>query len=317
MRISVIIPAYNVARFIEKAISSATLQSEVHEVIVVDDGSTDSTPSIVKNLQKTNSKLKLFYHENKINKGRSATRNKGILEAKGDFIAFLDADDFYVQERFTNDKLEFDKNQNCHGVYNAVGFHYYRKATKEEMQNKKLNTIDRHLDPKELFDAVISSKYGYLHLNGLTVKKEVFFTIGYFNENLKVAEDSDFIYKLAIKHTICTGIIDAPLAMRGIHDANIFNQVELYKQYNIKMYESVLKWSCENKIHLSKIDRTLNFLWLFKFKEDNSLVTDSCYWIKLCLGSPRILFSSLWFKYFPVIRKRQLLFPFIYKNKKS
>ncbi|MCG9793903.1 glycosyltransferase family 2 protein [Flavobacterium algicola] len=316
MRISVIIPAYNVERFIEKAITSATQHSEVYEVIVVDDGSTDDTCSIIEKLQKTNAKIKLFYHEGNLNKGRSATRNKAIREATGNFISFLDADDYYLENRFINDSKVFKNNAGCEGVYNAVGFQFYRQASEQEKKNPMLNTINRVVPPHELFEAVVSSKYGYLHLNGLTVKKEVFDTVGYFNENLKVAEDSDFIYKLALKHSICTGIIDAPLAMRGIHDINIFDQVEIYKIYNIKMYESVIKWSCENKIALSKIDRTLHFLWLFKFKEGNSLFTDSWYWIKFCLTTPRILFSPLWLKYFPVVRKRQLLFPFIYNIKK-
>lgn len=312
--ISVIIPAYNVEQFIEVAIVSAVKQPEVNEVIVVDDGSTDGTLKIIKSLQVENAKIKIYHHENHINKGRSATRNLGIKNSTTAYIAFLDADDFYLPNRFTNDKKMFQEDAKCEGVYNAVGFHFYRALNPLEEGTFKLSTVSQKIKPEALFDAVISSKFGYLHLNGLTIKRTVFDKIGYFNESLRVAEDSDIIYKMALKCRLESGIIDVPLAKRGIHETNIFNQEGIYKIYNIKLYESIISWSCKNNILIQYIDSTLNWLWVFKFREKNSLIRATLYWATLFLKNRKLLFTYLSIKYFPIIRQRQILFPFLYRK---
>lgn len=313
--ISVIIPAYNVERFIEKAIVSALEQEEVEEVVVVDDGSTDNTVEIVKGFQKGNSRIKLFYHLNHINKGRSATRNLGIQNATENYVAFLDADDFYLTNRFKKDRAIFEKSTTVEGVYNAVGFHYYRKASESEKVQNKISTLSQQVPPEELFDCVISSKYGYLHLNGLTVKKTVFDKIGYFNEALMVAEDSDIIYKLALKCVVIGSSIDVLMAKRGIHENNIFTRSDLYKVYNIKLYESILYWGYHNHISLNNMDTTLKWLWVFKFRANDSLIKNTYYWAILFFKAPKLLFSYLSIKYFPIIRLRQILFPFLYRSK--
>lgn len=313
--ISVIIPAYNVERFIETAIVSALKQPEVSEVVVVDDGSTDGTLQIIKDLQVSCAKIKIYHHENHTNKGRSATRNLGIKNSCEDYIAFLDADDFYLANRFTNDKKVFQEDVKCEGVYNAVGFHFYRALNPLEEGTFKLSTISQKIKSEALFDAVISSKFGYLHLDGLTVKRSVFDKIGYFNESLQVAEDSDIIYKMALKCRLESGIIDVPLAKRGIHETNIFNQEAIYKIYNIKLYESTISWSYKNGISIQHIDSTLNWLWVFKFREKNSLITDTLYWASIFFTNPKLLFTYLSVKYFPIIRLRQILFPFL--NRKN
>jgi len=89
-QISVIIPAYNGSLYIRPAIASVLHQTyRDWELIVVDDGSTDNTRQIV---QQYEDKLRYLYQENQ---GVAAARNRGILEAKGELIAFLDQDDFF------------------------------------------------------------------------------------------------------------------------------------------------------------------------------------------------------------------------------
>lgn len=310
--ISVIIPAYNVEGFVEKAILSAVQQPEVIEVLVVNDGSTDGTQKRLEKLRDENLKVIIFQHKNGANLGRSATRNLGIQKARANYIAFLDADDFYLENRFVNDKFVFENIQSCDGVYNAVGFHYYRKATAAELQKSHLNSLSKKLAPQELFDGIVSSKYGYLHLNGITVKRSVFDSIGLLNDSLLVAEDSDIIFKMALKCNLEAGIISQPLALRGIHDSNIFNNEDVYKIYNIKLYESILSWSYKNKIALQQKDTILKWLWFFKFRDGNSLWNHVIYWFFLVKKNPEFFFSILGIKYFPLIRLRQILFPFLF-----
>ncbi|MFV8322616.1 glycosyltransferase family 2 protein [Flavobacterium sp. LS2R12] len=312
--LSVIIPVYNCECFIEKTIASVIAQPEVTEIVVVNDGSTDTTVLLLEQLQKQYSILKIFHHQNKLNKGRSATRNLGIQKATGNYLAFLDADDYFLANRFVNDIKVFQENKNCDGIYNAVGFHFYRAATNEEIQSHQLYTVNQKLNPDFLFEALLSGKYGHFQIDGLTVKRSVFNTIGLFNEALLVAEDTEIFWKMAIKCQLETGIIDCPVAIRGVHSNNVFTQANLYEKYTIKSYESLVVWCSQNKVSYAIIDELFKWIWILKHKEKNKLFQDIGYWAKLFFPHPKLLFSVLSIKYFPVIRFRQMLFPFLYKR---
>jgi len=311
-RVSVIIPAYNAEKFIEKAIHSALQQDEVSEVIVVNDGSTDKTGDIIKKIQNQNAMVKIYDHEHNANQGRSASRNLGIENATGNYIAFLDADDFYLPNRFENDKKLFQLHSTIDGVYNAIGAHFYRESTTKEFEKLKLFTINKKIDPENLFEALISGKYGYFSIDGLTLKKSVFQTIGKFNENLLVSEDTDLFWKMALKCRLIAGILDKPVAKRGVHDKNVFNRTELYDIYDLKMYESLYVWSSKKHIDINTIERFLERIWIIQFRKKKKLYLYIIYWIQLNLKSPRLLLSHLGIKYFPLIRLRKNLFPYLY-----
>lgn len=312
--ISVIIPAYNVERFVEKAIQSVLEQTEVTEIIVVDDGSKDDTLQIVTRLQNEFPIIKLYHHPNKVNKGRSASRNLGIQKATGNYIAFLDADDYFLPNRFANDIKIFGENPICDGVYNAVGFHFYRAATGQELTTHQLYTVRQQVDPEELFKNLLYGKCGHFHINGLTVKKTVFEVTGVFNEGLVVAEDSEMFWKMAIKCRLETGIIDRAVAIRGVHENNIFDNEKLYAVYNIKMHEAVAIWCSKNRVSKVVIDDVLKWIWMLKYKQRNKLYHDIKTWAQFFFFQPQLLFTILSIKYFPVIRYRQMLFPFLYKR---
>lgn len=94
--ISVIIPAYNTEKYIEQAINSVLSQTFTNlEIIVVDDASTDNTREVLRSIQ--DSRLRVFHQT--INAGAGATRNRALQEARGNWIAVLDSDDWYAPER--------------------------------------------------------------------------------------------------------------------------------------------------------------------------------------------------------------------------
>lgn len=96
--VSVIMPAYNCEKYIEDAINSVLEQTYSNlELIVIDDGSKDKTIDIIKRISKQDDRVKLVKNEK--NLGVSATRNKGISLAKGDWIAFLDSDDIWKKTK--------------------------------------------------------------------------------------------------------------------------------------------------------------------------------------------------------------------------
>lgn len=94
--ISVIIPAYNCATTIRQAIESALQQDVLLEIIVIDDQSTDGLDVI---MQEYEENPHVIYLKNEENSGPSATRNRGVREARGSYIAFLDSDDYWEQDK--------------------------------------------------------------------------------------------------------------------------------------------------------------------------------------------------------------------------
>jgi glycosyltransferase involved in cell wall biosynthesis len=313
--ISVIIPAYNVEDYIARAIQSALKQSQVREVIVINDGSTDNTQNILKLLQKDDNRIKILHHLGEVNRGRSVSRNLGLLNSKSNYIAFLDGDDFYLKNRFKKDIKIFKNDPDCDGVYNAVGFIYYNKELIKKSQQQELYGVKKTIPPDKLFKYLLNGKYGHFQIDGLTVKRSIFLKTGFFNNELVVSEDTDLFWKMALKGRLITGHISQPVAMRGIHNSNIFNRIDIYKKYRFKLYESLIFWGAKNNIPLSNIDQLMEVLWLLKHKDKLGMLKEIKYWIALFFVKPRILFSYLSLKYFPLVRRRKQLMTLLIKSK--
>src|SRR4051812_37519090 len=124
-KVSVVIPVYNAEKYIKAAVNSALMQEEVGEVILVEDKSPDNSLSVCKGLEMQDSRVHLYQHPDKQNHGAGASRNLGITLAKLDYIAFLDADDYFLPNRFKKDKTLFEKDPSIDAVYSAIGTHYY------------------------------------------------------------------------------------------------------------------------------------------------------------------------------------------------
>lgn len=118
--ISVIIPVYNVAAFLNRCLQSVINQSYGNiEIILVDDGSTDGSGDVCDEYSKLDDRVKVIHTENR---GLSAARNRGILESKGEWICFLDSDDWY-EKSFCSKLIDFARLNDCDivccGIYTA------------------------------------------------------------------------------------------------------------------------------------------------------------------------------------------------------
>ncbi|PAK35391.1 glycosyltransferase family 2 protein [Peribacillus simplex] len=106
--ISIIMPAYNCEKYIKEAIISVTKQTyQIWELIVIDDGSSDNTVRIVEELLNHDERIRLYINEK--NQGVSATRNRGILLANGEWVAFLDSDDMWQKTKLENQMINAQK----------------------------------------------------------------------------------------------------------------------------------------------------------------------------------------------------------------
>jgi glycosyltransferase involved in cell wall biosynthesis len=260
LTISVIIPVYNAAEFLEKSVHSALPFEEVKEIILIEDKSTDNSLDICKKLANESPKIRLFQHPDKGNHGAGATRNLGIEKATADFITFLDADDYYLPNRFEAEK-EIFKDPKVEGVFGAIGIEYLTEKGKKEFQSKfsdtSLTTVHYPAEGKEVFKGLLSltpKTFGtFFHLNALTIRRSsIEKNMLRFNKILKVHQDSDFIVKLAFHCHLKSGIIDRAVAVRGIHDNNRITKIVRYSpDYNKRqflLWNSLYEWSKTSKL---------------------------------------------------------------------
>lgn len=259
LKITVIIPVYNAEAFLRKAVESALQFDEVKEIILIEDKSTDNSLEICKKLTAEHSEIHLYQHPDKKNHGAGASRNLGLKKASHDFIAFLDADDYYLPNRFEAEK-ELFKNPETEGVFGAMGTEFLSAKGKLEFEKKfrntQLTTVNYHAEGKDIFYGLLGldrSFGSFFPLNCLTVRSESIRKDGVrFNENLRVHQDSDFIIKLAFHCHLKSGNITEPIAIRGVHDNNRITKITRYsQQYNqrqLLLWKSLYEWSLDKKI---------------------------------------------------------------------
>lgn len=148
-RISVVIPVYNVENYISECIDSVLNQLEIpYEIILIDDGSTDRSYEICKLYAEKYSGIKLISQKNQ---GVAAARNRGIDEAKGDWILFIDSDDI-INENLLKDFSPFLKNNCDIGFF---GFKYFKNQLPKDM----VSSDDFHLLRKNDLDALIPALF--------------------------------------------------------------------------------------------------------------------------------------------------------------
>lgn len=238
-KVTVVMPVYNAAKYVEEALLSAVHLPEVGEIVLIEDGSKDNSLAICEGLSKTYEKVSLYIHENNHNKGASESRNLGILKAKYEYIAFLDADDIYCENRFEKDSNIFLTQQTVDGVYSAVGY--------INEPDGKIFTLKKYISPEKLFHYLLRGTYGHFHTNGITVKKEIFNKVGYFNPQLILHQDSEMWLKMAIECMLIGGELKTPVALIRRHEGNRI-WVGQNDKTRLLVYQSFLNWVINKNI---------------------------------------------------------------------
>jgi len=229
--VSVIIPIFNAAPFLECAVLSALEQPEVGEVVLVDDGSTDESFTVAKNLQERHpGRVTLSSHPGHAHKGPGETRNLGLEKAHFPFIAFLDADDWYLPGYFQYDKIAFEKDPQLEMVRHPLGNGWNPNDTTQEWypeyagQDTARAVFYSRVDdpnPKNYFASLYPLGDVSSGVAGtLTIRRSLIDSVGYFPPR-DWAEDVALHLKLAAVGTIAFADMGNPLAMRRIHVDNL------------------------------------------------------------------------------------------------
>jgi glycosyltransferase involved in cell wall biosynthesis len=252
MRVSVIIPVYNAANYIQQAVESALAQPETGEVILIEDGSPDHSLAICQELAVTHPIVHLYRHPNGENRGAAASRNLGICKSTCEYIAFLDADDFYLSGRFSVAREFFAVDPELEGVYEALGEHIESKAAAQRWDAGRgprgLTTMTKKVSPDQLFETLVPGGNGHFHLNCLVVRRTVFDKTGLFDEPLRLAQDTAMIWKMASVARLAPGRLDQPVAMRRIHEYNRCSALSPQERRRVWLivFSTVWRWSRKN-----------------------------------------------------------------------
>ena len=307
LKISIIIPVYNASAFLENAVTSALQLEEVKEILLIEDQSTDNSLEICRKLASENVTIKLFQHSDQGNHGASASRNLGLEKASQDFIAFLDADDYYLPNRFEAEKNLF-QNSTIEGVFGAIGTEFLsekgKKEFEEKFKNVALTTLKKRCEGKEIFRGLIGldpTIGTFFHLNSLTIRRKSLEKNKLkFNENLRVHQDSDFITKLAYHCFLKSGFINKAIAIRGVHDDNRITKIKLYSEkYNERqflLWNSLFEWSAN--LDLSKEEQNIFYLNKNSFQlSTESGLKKGFHLLNVFLKNPSILKTKYRFTY--------------------
>jgi glycosyltransferase involved in cell wall biosynthesis len=196
-RVSVIIPAYNAARFLPQAIDSVLAQTfgDV-ELLVVDDGSTDETPAVVARYDDP----RVRYLRHARNRGLPAARNTGIRHARGELIAFLDADDYWLPEKLAV-QVEALRDPAV-DVCCVAAFYRLPDGTVVVSRAEQLTGDD--LCRMLLFRAAVPGSG-----SSVIARRRCFAEVGLFDETMVALEDRDMWLRLAMRYRFA--FVDVPL----------------------------------------------------------------------------------------------------------
>ncbi|PRR69664.1 glycosyltransferase family 2 protein [Clostridium thermopalmarium] len=239
--VSIIIPTYNSGKYLLEAIESCLNQTYKNiEIIVIDDGSTDNTKYLLKNYIEEG-KIKYFYQQNR---GRSAARNLGLEKASGEFIQFLDADDYIHHKKIEKQIKLFNKNKDIGLVY--CGAIYIK-------DNVQIHKLLKKVRSKNFLYKLIQGNF--LPIHAPIFKSE--FKVK-FDEQYSHMEDWDYWIRLITKYNVKIGHINEFLSFIRVHNNNTSKE-------RLTMLEA--EQNLVNKyIKEFKDKRMLAYLYLKKFK---------------------------------------------------
>jgi glycosyltransferase involved in cell wall biosynthesis len=240
--VSVVIPAYNVSRFIDTAISSVLDQTYRNvEIIVVDDCSTDGTTN---EITKFKDKVRFVRHE--INQGAAAARNTGINVCRGELVAFLDGDDKWAPGKLEIFADSFSKNPEVLFAFSDFSRFKWSDGSYFALSNSQIfpmifNILQRYkyrdrkcfVIPKaDMFRLLLE---GYpIFPSAIVVRKRIFESVGMWRK-VRTNEDFDFGLRSCRKTDFL--YIDENLAMVGRHDANLTIDTHRQKEGDICVFD--------------------------------------------------------------------------------
>ena len=217
--VSVVIPAYNCDRYIADAIESVLRQTRrADQIIVIDDGSTDGTDVVIRQYEDRVS----YVRQQTGPSGAAAARNRGVALARGDFIAFIDADDIWLADKLRQQLDLLLTNPALDAVFCHIEIFHERGADEGQSADNNRKSLP-----------------GYLP-SSILIRKEALHRTGLFDESYQAGEFIDW-YARATERGLRFGLTSAVLVRRRIHGFNLgIVKQHLYGREYLRLVKSAL-----------------------------------------------------------------------------
>lgn len=253
--ISVVIPVYNRPSLVKRAIESVLAQSlKADEIIVVNDGSDDDTPLVLKSF---NDKIKIITQKNS---GVSSARNSGIKSVKNSWICFLDSDDVWHKNKLEQ-QFAFHQH-NPHILFSHTAEEWIRdgKPVKQKKQHKKPSgfCFEENLNFCKIAPSTVM------------IDKTIFDKVGYFDEALEVCEDYDMW--LRVLNAFEAGLVDEVLTTKFAGHEQLSFKYHSMDKYRI---EALLKHK-EKEVVKVEIEKKSKILLKGAIKHGNKMLIGFC-----------------------------------------
>lgn len=294
--VSVIIPVYKVERYIRQCIDSVLAQTFTDfELLLIDDGSPDGCPAICDEYAKKDTRIRVFHKQNG---GLSSARNRGIDEAHGEWVIFIDSDDAWKDTDCLLKLYSYAKKLNL----DIVRFEY--QAVNEKLEHieprsyDKSNIEGRVIDNYELVNCGISGEwFPWLYL----IRKEAIGNLK-FNEQTKFQEDFDFYSRLFASSELRCGYIDDRMYLYRKRTDSITNTVQISNLKGSLLLCDVF-YSESSKINDKRLKRLYVYYSLKMYcRTLNTMATDEYFHLRKEMG-PKLGLSNMRKK--ALMRKKQ------------
>ncbi len=217
MKISAVIPTHNNAEFIQNAIASIHQQTHsIDEIIIIDDGSTDATETIIR---KISDDIIYIWQENQ---GPSAARNRGVRYSSCDWIAFLDADDQWTPDKIEKQLLTLEKHPELHLISSDMAEIDIKgnTTTPSVLAKHHLLNIFLQLNGGPIPDALaMLMQKNFIPTGTVLAKRATLLSTGLFNKEVRFGEDLELWARIALNHPIAC--LPTVHMLRRQHDNNV------------------------------------------------------------------------------------------------
>lgn len=239
LSVSVIIPTFNRARFLGAAVQSIRDQSHAcAEIVIVDDGSTDDTAQVVAALGDG------IRYVTQANAGPAAARNRGIQEATGDLVAFLDTDDRWLPDKtaLQVDVLRREPSVALVSADMAIEDGTGARLVDSNFVQRHLQTLFVELDGKPVPDAPrLLLKVNYINTSTVLARRDVLLAMKGFDTRLRYGEDLELWLRIAARYAIAC--VPSVQEIRVEHASNVTKSIEPMLLGYVRMAEVIRDWA--------------------------------------------------------------------------